>query len=160
MKSFKNLASLVVAVLLAQGAYAKDKSPKKESEALKTVQTMFGAFSKGDVEGMKKTVSQDTVWSYAGPKSVPYTGVYKGPDGVAQFVQNIGANVDIQDFQVREFITQGNTVVVLGSEKQKIKKNGEVLEQNWVQVYKVKKGLIISMDEYADTAHSSSLFSK
>lgn len=42
---------------------------------------------------------------------------------------NIGSNVDIQGFETEQFITDGNTVVVLGNEQQKIKKNDEALYQ-------------------------------
>jgi ketosteroid isomerase-like protein len=55
-------------------------------------------------------------------------------------------------------VADQNTVVVLGSEKQKIKHNNEVLEQKWVQVYTVENNLITRLDEFANTAYSLQLF--
>jgi len=160
------VASLLVTVATnfspaeAKQKITKDATQEDKTKALGVVQRMFRAFGNGDIEGMKKTVSSNTVWSYSGPKSIPYTGTYKGPEGVGQFVINIVSNVEILDFKTFEFISEGNNVVVTGYEKQKIKKNGQILEQKWVQVYKVENGLITSMDEYADTAKASELFSK
>ena len=131
-----------------------------KSQALQTVETMFQAFGTGNLEALKQTLSEDTVWIYHGPKEIPYAGEYKGKDEAAQFIVNIGSNVDIQGFQAEQFITEGNTVVVLGNEQQKIKKNGEVLSQKWIQVYTVENGLITRMEEFADTAHAAKLFSK
>lgn len=73
---------------------------------------------------------------------------------------NIMANVDVLDFQVTKIVAEQNTVIVLGSEKQKIKRNSEVLEQKWVQVYTVENDLITRLDEYANTAFSLQLFQK
>ncbi len=73
---------------------------------------------------------------------------------------NIMANVDVFDFQVTKIVAEQNTVIVLGSEKQKIKRNSEVLEQKWVQVYTVENDLITRLDEYANTAFSLQLFQK
>jgi ketosteroid isomerase-like protein len=158
MNKLKILSAFAFLLGMSQTAQSKESSLKLESNPTSVVQRMFEAFGKGDIEGMKKTVSSDTVWTYAGPKALPYAGTYKGPEGVAAFVKNIFTSVDVLDFKVNEFINNGNTVVVTGSEKQKIKKTGRILEQKWVQIYKVNNGLIESMDEYADTAHSSALF--
>ncbi len=57
-------------------------------------------------------------------------------------------------------VADQNTVIVLGSEKQKIKSNSEVLEQKWVQVYTVENNLITRLDEFANTAFALELFQK
>lgn len=130
------------------------------NQARATVDKMFAAFGAGDIEGMQATVSDDTQWIYYGTEDVPYTGEYNGKDGVAQFVMDIVSNVDVQAFEPQKFVTEGDTVVVLGREEQKIKKNGELLAQEWVQVYTVEDGLITKMEEFANTAHAAKLFSK
>jgi ketosteroid isomerase-like protein len=127
-------------------------------QALTIVQLMLTAFGKGDLEAMKQTLSEDTVWVYHGVKGIPYNGTYQGKEGVMRFITNIMGSVDILDFQVAKMVADQNTVVVLGSEKQKIKHNNEVLEQKWVQVYTVENNLITRLDEFANTAYSLQLF--
>jgi hypothetical protein len=133
---------------------------QETTKALNVVQEMLTAFGKGDMEALKKTLSDDTTWVYHGVNGIPYNGTYQGKEGAVKFIMNIMANVDVLDFQVTKIVADQNTVIVLGSEKQKIKSNGEVLEQNWVQVYTVESDLITRLDEYANTAFSLQLFQK
>lgn len=133
---------------------------QETTKALNVVQEMLTAFGKGDMEALKKTLSDDTTWVYHGVNGIPYNGTYQGKEGAVKFIMNIMANVDVLDFQVTKIVAEQNTVIVLGSEKQKIKSNGEVLEQNWVQVYTVESDLITRLDEYANTAFSLQLFQK
>lgn len=133
---------------------------QETKQALNVVQEMLTAFGKGDLEALKQTLSEDTVWVYCGVDGIPYNGTYEGKDGVIRFITNIISNVDILDFQVSKIVADQNTVIVLGSEKQKIKSNNEVLEQKWVQVYTVENNLITRLDEFANTAFALQLFQK
>jgi hypothetical protein len=133
---------------------------QETTKALNVVQEMLTAFGKGDMEALKKTLSDDTTWVYHGVNGIPYNGTYQGKDGAVKFIMNIMANVDVLDFQVTKIVAEQNTVIVLGSEKQKIKRNSQVLEQKWVQVYTVENDLITRLDEYANTAFSLQLFQK
>jgi hypothetical protein len=112
------------------------------------------------MDALKLTLSDSTVWIYNGSELIPYSGTYKGKEEVVRFIGNIVSNVDILDFKVEQIISKGKTVVVLGSEKQKVKKNGNILEQKWVQVYTVENGLISKMEEFANTAYSEKIFKK
>lgn len=133
---------------------------QETTKALNVVQEMLTAFGKGDMEALKRTLSDDTTWVYHGVNGIPYNGTYQGKEGAVKFIMNIMANVDVLDFQVTKIVADQNTVIVLGSEKQKIKRNSEVLEQKWVQVYTVENDLITRLDEYANTAFSLQLFQK
>ena len=130
------------------------------SKEVEVVNKMFQAFGTGNMEALKLTLSDTSVWVYYGSDLIPYSGTYKGKEEVVRFIGNIVSSVDILDFKVEQIISNGKTVVVLVSEKQKIKKNSKILEQNWVQVYTVENGLITKMDEYANTAYSEKLFKK
>jgi len=130
------------------------------SKEVEVVNKMFQAFGTGNMDALKTTLTDSTVWVYNGSETIPYSGTYKGKEAVVKFIGNIVSNVEILDFKVDQIIPNGKTVVVLGSEKQKIKKNGKVLEQKWVQVYTVENGLIAKMDEYANTAYAEKLFKK
>jgi len=134
------------------------ENKKNSKMAQEVVNDMYDAFMKGDMEGVKNTLSDNTVWIYEGPESLPYTGVFEGKSGVVQFLGLIGTEVEMLDFKVNKMISNDDTVVVLGFEKQKIKKNNNILEQKWVQVYTVENGLITRLEEYANTAAAEKLF--
>ena len=133
---------------------------QETTKAQNVVQEMLNAFGKGDMEALKKTLSDDTTWVYHGTDGIPYNGTYQGKEGAVKFIMNIMTNVDVLDFQVTKILADQNTVIVLGSEKQKIKSNGEVLEQKWVQIYTLENDLITRLDEFANTAFSLQLFKK
>ena len=52
-------------------------------------------------------------------------------------------------FEPLEYIVEGNKVVVLGQEHQRVKKTSQEQQQKWVQVYTIKNGLIARMEEFA-----------
>jgi ketosteroid isomerase-like protein len=130
------------------------------SQEAEVVNIMFQAFGTGNIEALKLTLSDSTVWNYNGSEFIPYSGTYKGKEDVIRFNGNIVSSVDILDFKGEQIIADGKTVVVPGSEKQKIKKNGEILEQKWLQFDTVENSLISKMEEFANTAYSEKLFKK
>ncbi len=119
-----------------------------KSSARTVVDKMFTAFGKGDVEGFVGTVSDDTVWIYHGTQIIP-KGRFIGKDGVRNFIGNILNNTEVISFEPLEYIVEGNKVVVIGQEHQKVKRSGRELKQKWVQIYTVENDLITKMEEFA-----------
>ncbi|AMA49701.1 MULTISPECIES: nuclear transport factor 2 family protein [Flavobacterium] len=153
----KSVGVILLALSLTTMSVNAQTNNSKEVEV---VNKMLQAFGAGNMEALKLTLSDSTVWNYNGSNLIPYSGTYKGKNEVVKFIGNIVSNVEILDFKVEQILNNGNTVVVLGSEKQKIKQNGKILEQKWVQVYTVENGLITKMEEFANTAYSEKLFKK
>lgn len=112
------------------------------------IEKMFAAFSSGDIEKLVATVSNDTVWIYHGTQIIP-KGVFEKKEGVRAFFTNILERTEIINFEPQQFIVEGNTVVVLGQEHQKVKRSGRELKQKWVQIYTVENDLITKMEEFA-----------
>ena len=59
---------------------------------------------------------------------------------------------DIQRFEPKEFIVQGDRAVVLGSETARVRASGTVLELDWVHVFALRGGKVVSFEEFFDTA--------
>ena len=51
-------------------------------------------------------------------------------------------------FNTDEFVVQGETVVVFGSESGKVKATGQTFHNEWTQKYVVKDNQITEMAEY------------
>jgi ketosteroid isomerase-like protein len=51
-------------------------------------------------------------------------------------------------FNTDEFVAQGETVVILGSESGIVRSTGQPFRNEWAQKYVVKDGLITRMVEY------------
>lgn len=118
------------------------------NEPRTVVENMFAAFAKGDVDGFVATVSDDTMWIYHGTQIIP-KGTFEKKEGVRAFFSNIVEKTEIINFEPLQYITEGNTVVVLGQEHQRVKRSGRELKQKWVQIYTVENNLITKMEEFA-----------
>lgn len=119
-----------------------------KNSAKAVVEKMFSAFGSGDVEKLVATVSNNTVWVYHGTQIIP-KGTFEKKEGVRTFFSNILAKTEIISFEPQQFIAEGNTVVVLGQEHQRVKRSGRELKQKWVQIYTVEHNLITRMEEFA-----------
>ena len=119
-----------------------------KNTAKSVVEKMFKAFSSGDVENFVSTVSEDTIWIYHGTQIIP-KGVFEKKAGIRTFYNNIMERTEIISFEPQQYIVEGNMVVVLGQEHQKVKHSGRELKQKWVQIYTVKNDLITKMEEFA-----------
>jgi ketosteroid isomerase-like protein len=83
------------------------------NENKRTVKDLFAAFGRGDIAGIRALVGEDVIWQL--PGTVPhYSGTYKGPSNVANFFQKLNANVGIEAFEPREFVAEGDRVLVIG----------------------------------------------
>lgn len=119
-----------------------------ENPAKTVVEKMFNAFSAGDVDKFVATVSDDTVWIYHGTQIIP-AGTFEKKEGVRTFFTNIMDRTEIINFEPTQYVVEGNMVVVLGQEYQRVKRSGRELKQKWVQIYTVENGLITRMEEFA-----------
>lgn len=119
-----------------------------KKSAKTVVEKMFLAFGNGDIDKLVETVSDNTLWIYHGTQIIP-KGVFEKKEGIRTFFTNILERTEIIKFEPQQYIVDGNMVVVLGQEHQRVKRSGRELKQNWVQIYTVENNLITRMEEFA-----------
>jgi ketosteroid isomerase-like protein len=83
---------------------------------------------------------------------IPFAGTRRGREGVAQFFSLVEETLEFQQFEPREFVAQGDMVVVLGFERNLIKPTGRTFEQEWAHVYALRDGKIAKHRGFEDTA--------
>jgi ketosteroid isomerase-like protein len=120
--------------------------------ATAVVQTVYGAFGRGDVPGILAHCAPQVDWELVGPAKLGYTGKRRDHAGIADFFAKVGQFDDIQVFEPREFIEDGENVVVLGWEKTTAKDTGKPFESEWVHVFTVKGGKVTRWRGFFDTA--------
>lgn len=119
-----------------------------DNDAVATVKRMFAAFNAGDLDALLETVHPDSRWEYFGANPRLSHAEFKGRDRIRWFFERILSRLDISSFDDREYVVQGNTVVILGSETGTVKKTGEPFHNEWAQKYVVENGLIVEMGEW------------
>ena len=115
------------------------------------IRGVYDAFAKGDIPAVLATLASDISWTEA--EGGPYGGVSIGPDQVLQDVfMKLGGEWDGFSAIPREFITQGNTVVVLGDYSASFKATGKNFNAPFAHVWKLQDGKAVSFQQYTDTA--------
>ncbi|HET6145590.1 MAG TPA: nuclear transport factor 2 family protein [Candidatus Acidoferrales bacterium] len=120
------------------------------SENLQLVKEGFAAFSRGDLPGLIALMAPDVVWDIPGEGS-PLKGSYRGQEGVASFFQKLGEQTEILDFQPREFVADGERVLVIGWERVKVRATGRAVDLDWVMAFTVRDGKVAAYRQYTDT---------
>jgi ketosteroid isomerase-like protein len=122
-------------------------------DSVQAVQRLYAAFQQGDFAAFLNTLADDVKWLVPGPKQIlPWAGLRRGREQDAQFFAEFAQTAETQQFEPREFIAQGERVVVLGHRRDRVKATGRIFESDWVQVFSLHEGKIVSFRGYTDTA--------
>jgi len=123
--------------------------------SLELIKAFHALAGEGKFDEALALFAEDAVVEFHGPPDNPLAGRYQGREAVAQFFAKVGASFEIQHFAAEEFIDAGNTVVVLGRERSKVKATGRVFDVPWVQIWRAHKGEITALTDFFDTGSMS-----
>jgi ketosteroid isomerase-like protein len=129
-----------------------------EQENVRTVQEIYVAFGRGDIPAILNTVGDDIDWTNAGPPDIPYARSRRGREQIAQFFATLNESVEVERFEPREYIAQGDQVVALGSWRARVRANGRVFDSGWAMVWRFRNGKVVGFRSYEDTAAVASAF--
>jgi len=127
-------------------------------ENVQLVQQIYAAIGRGDIPEVIGMMADDVEIHLPGPSEIPFAGTFTGHEGVGQFFQAIGANADILQFEPREFIAQGDHVVVLGHERLTGKSTGRSWDTDWAMVWMIRDGKVTSLREFHETSAIAAAF--
>ena len=123
------------------------------------VQQSYAAFGQGDIPSVVRLLTDDVEWTLQGPSVIPWAGTHQGHEGVTEFFSLIGETLEFEQFEPREYVAQGDTVVVLGHERSLVKPTGRRFEQEWAHFYTLRDGKIATGLFIEDTAAQVEAFS-
>ena len=131
-----------------------------EQENTRIVQQAYENFKNGDLPALLDLYSDDIDWRLPEIENISWFGSRKGREETAEFFQSLAEAQDVLTFNPQEFIVQGDKVVVLGNYSWRVKATGREYGGDWAHVWTVKKGKLVSFQEYADTAAASKAYQK
>jgi uncharacterized protein len=114
------------------------------------VKDAYAAFGRGDIQGLLALFAEDVEWITPG-EGLPVAGTYRGLAKVAGFFQKVSEMFEISFFEPREFVAQGDRVLVLGFDRGKVKATNRAFEGDWAVAFTVQNGKVTSVREYLDT---------
>jgi len=112
----------------------------------------FRQFESGEIAPLLERFHDDATWISPEMESVPFSGCFHGRQGVAQFFTKLAATVEPLRFVAKDFIAEGDKVVVVGEATWRVRSTGLSYDSPWVNVFTLRDGKIIRTDAYYDTA--------
>jgi ketosteroid isomerase-like protein len=116
---------------------------------IQTVKDFFAAMGRGDRKALLALVAEDFEWIIPG-KDWPLAGTRRGHAGLAELLETASKSVETTT-EPREFVAQGDRVLVIGFARGKIKATNKTFEDDWIFAITVQDGRLISIREYIDT---------
>lgn len=118
----------------------------------------YELFQRGDIDGLLATYADSIEWCSPEMDNVPFSGNYHGKDGVRQFFTDLSNAMIPLEFSPREMIAEGDKVVVLGHEIWNVRANNCQMEGDWVHVFTIRDGMVVSFQDYPHTAAAMTAF--
>jgi uncharacterized protein len=119
-------------------------------ENVQVVKDAYAAFGRGDMQGLLALLAEDIEWTVPG-EGWPLAGTYRGHAGVAGFFQKISEMLKFSLLEPREFVAQGDRVLVVGFDRSRVKATNRTFEGHWVMAFTVRDGEVTNVREYIDT---------
>ena len=118
------------------------------NDPVQTVKDFFESMRSGDMEALLALCAEDIEWIIPG-ESWPLAGTYSGHSGLADLLQK--SEMLETSTEPREFVAQGDRVLVIGLAKGKVIATNKTFEDNWVFAITVQNGKLTNIREYIDT---------
>jgi ketosteroid isomerase-like protein len=124
-----------------------------EGNNMKTVKDAYLAYEERNLKVLLGFLTEDVHWFQVGPPDlIPTAGTRKGREQVEEFFAVLEASEDVQSLRPQRFVSQGDTVVVLGQLRTRIRASGTVINSPWVHVFTLKNGKISEFQSFYDSA--------
>jgi len=119
-------------------------------ENVQVVKNGYAAFGRGDIQALLSLFAEDIEWISPG-EGLPLAGTYRGLAQVAGFFQKLSDTLEFSSFEPREFLAEGDRVLVVGYSSGKAKTSNRSFENHWVMAFTVRNGKVANFREYTDT---------
>lgn len=116
---------------------------------VQTVKDFFAAIGRGDREGLLALVAEDVEWIIPG-EAWPLAGTRRGHAGLADLLETASKTLETST-EPREYVAQGDRVLVVGFARGKVKATNRTFEDHFVFAITVRDGKLTNIREYVDT---------
>jgi len=118
-------------------------------ENVQIVKDFFSAIGGGNKQDLLALVAEDIEWIIPG-EDWPLAGTRHGHAGLADLLETASRSIQTST-EPREFVAQGDRVLVVGVATGKIKATNKPFKDDWVFDITVQDGKLTKIREYIDT---------
>jgi uncharacterized protein len=126
---------------------------------LQIIQQAFDDFAKGNIPAIIETLADDVRWGSFKVPGAAMSGNFFGKEGVQEFFKHLDEQIKYSVFEPREFIVQGDSIVVLGHQAGSVKSTGKSFDHDWCFSFKMKNGKVQSYFAFTDSYEQAKAFS-
>src|ERR1700734_2357074 len=112
---------------------------------VQTVKDFFASMRSGDMQALLALCAEDIEWIIPG-EDWPLAGTYRGHAGLADLLQK--SEMLETSTEPREFVAQGDRVLVIGLAKGKVIATNKTFEDDWVFAITAQNGKLTKIREY------------
>jgi len=124
-------------------------------ENTKTIQRVYEAFGRGDLQTVLDAVTDDVDWATeTSSTGAPWYGVRHGGDGVASFFEAFGSTMEVQEFDPFAFAATDSEVHTVVHCRAAARATGKVMDQNLHHFFRFRDGKIAFYRGTEDTAQT------
>lgn len=116
---------------------------------IQTVKDFFAAMGRGGREALLALAAEDIEWIIPGD-DWPLAGTRHGHAGLADLLETASGSIETST-QPREFVAQGDRVLVLGFARGRINATNKTFKDDWIFATTVRDGRLTNIREYVDT---------
>ena len=128
----------------------KGKHEKKHLEIIRRFHSERGYIKKFIESGL---MSNDIEWVVPGPREIlPFAGVWKGPDGIAEFNRLLDSTMQYDKVEIKEYIVDGDEVAAIFWGEGIALSTGKPFHSEILRLYTFKDDKIIRVRNFYDTA--------
>ncbi|MGJ9419095.1 nuclear transport factor 2 family protein [Massilia sp. CMS3.1] len=127
-------------------------------ENKRLVMESYQLFQIGDIPHLLERCHDDALWIEPEAENIPFAGKHKGKAEIAQFFRQLDAGAQALRFIPKDFIAEGDKVVVTGEATWLAKSTGRSYDSPWVHVFTLRDGKVSRFESYHDTAAGERAF--
>jgi ketosteroid isomerase-like protein len=124
---------------------------QKQDNAVEVVKGFLEALGRGDMKKAVASFTDDGVIQMPGSSEMPWAGVWRGRSAIEDYYQVMPQALDIRGATQTRWVSQGNVVVVTGTEHAASRVSGKEYKGTWCWVMVVRGDKIESLESYEDT---------
>ena len=115
------------------------------------IKQLFRSYSEKNIQEFLSYFSPDIIWIEPGDADIPYSGTFKGIQGVVDFLGKISQLMEMKILIPTNYFCEGDLVTVLGNSEATIHATGKSYRSLWVYVFTIADNKIKQVQVHMDT---------
>jgi ketosteroid isomerase-like protein len=122
------------------------------------IDEIYAAYNESNTAPLMNALAGDFEMHEHAPDSLPWGGVWKGRDGMVDFLAKVTGNMAHQEYVCEGRIGRDDIVTSWGHFKTQCKKTHQIVEGCWMHRIVFRGGKIIAIHEFLDSLNVAEAF--